>query len=85
MCPREVEGNSFVIGCKPVGSEGSTGSFKGIEGFLTSFDLVIAFPVDQELAFLVIDSILENLLNFPFFLSCTIDSNRLFGGAFRES
>ena len=61
MGPREVEGNSFVVGVKPVCSESGTGSFKGVKGFPSSFDFVIAFPVDKELAFLAIDSILENL------------------------
>ena len=69
MGPREVEGNGFVRGFKPVGSEGGTGSFKDVKGFPSCFDFVIAFPVDQELAFLSIDSILENFFNFPFFLS----------------
>ena len=46
MCPREVEGDSFVIGFKPVGSKGGTGSFKGIKWFPSCFDSVIAFPVD---------------------------------------
>ena len=69
MCPREVEGNGLVIGFKPEGSEGGTGSFKDVKGFPSCFDFVIAFSVDLELAFLSIDSILENLFNFPFFLS----------------
>ena len=46
MCPREVEGNGFVIGFKPVGSEGGTGFFKDVNGFPSCFDFVIAFPVD---------------------------------------
>ena len=59
MCSREVEGNGFVIGFKPVGPEGSTGTFKSIEWFPSCFDFVISCPVDQELAFLAIDSIFE--------------------------
>ena len=69
MGPREMEGNGFVIAFKPVGSEGGTGSFKDVKGFPSCFDLVIAFPVDQELAFFAIDSIFEDLFNFPFLLS----------------
>ena len=46
MGPREVEGNGFVIGFKPVGSEGGTGTFKDVKGFPSCFDFVIAFPVD---------------------------------------
>ena len=46
MCPREVEGDGFIIGFKPVGSECGTGFFKSIERFPSSFDFVIAFPVD---------------------------------------
>ena len=52
-----MEGNSIVIGVKRVDYEGSTGSFKGFLGFLSSFDFVIAFPINKELAFLPIDSI----------------------------
>ena len=85
MGPREVEGNGFVIGVKPVGSEGCTGSFKGVKGFPSGFNFVIAFPMDKELAFLAIDSIFENLFNFPFLLSRGIDGDRFFGGGFRES
>ena len=85
MSPREVEGIGFVVGVKPVGSEGGTGSFKGVKGFPSSFDFVIAFPINKELAFLAIDSVLENLFNFPFFLSRGIDGDRFFGGGFRES
>ena len=69
MCPREVEGNGFIIGFKPVGSEGSTSCFKDVKGCASYFDFVIAFPVDQELVFLAIDSIFVNLFNLPFFLS----------------
>ena len=69
MSPREVEGNGFVIGVKLVGSEGGTGSFKDLKGFPSGFDFVITFPVDEELAFLAIDSILKHLFNLPFFLS----------------
>ena len=85
MGPREVEGNGFVVGVKPVGSEGGTGSFKGVKGFPSSFDFVIAFPMNKELTFLAIDSILENLFNFPFLLSRGIDGDRFFGDGFRES
>ena len=85
MGPREVEGNGLVIGFKPVGSEGGTGSFKDVEGFPSCFDFVIAFPVDQELAFSAIDSIFENLFNFPFLLSSGINGNMFFGGGLRES
>ena len=46
MGPREVEGNGFVIGFKPVGSEGGTGSFEDVKQFPSGFDFVIAFPVD---------------------------------------
>jgi len=46
MSPREVEGNDFVIGVKPVSSKGSTGSFKDIGRFPSSFYFVIAFPMD---------------------------------------
>ena len=69
MGPGEVEGNGFVIGFKPVGSEGGTSSFKDVKGFPSCLDFVIAFTVDQELAFLVINSIFEDLFNFPFLLS----------------
>ena len=85
MGPWEVEWNGFVIGVKPVGSEGGTGPFKSVKGFSSSFDFVIAFPMDKELAFLAIDSIFENLFNFPFLLSRGIDGDRFFGGGFRES
>ena len=84
MSPREVEGNSFVIGVKPVGSECGTGSFKDVKGFPSSFDFVIAFPMDKELAFLAIDSVFENFFNFSFLLSRGIDCDRFFGGGFRE-
>ena len=57
MGPREVEGNGFVIGVKPVGFEGGTGSFKGVKGFPSGLDFVIAFSMNKELAFLSIDSI----------------------------
>ena len=46
MCPREVEGNGFVIDFKPAGSEGSSGSFKDVKGFPSGFNLVISFLVD---------------------------------------
>ena len=85
MSPREVEGNSFVIAVKPVGSEGGTGSFKDVKGLPSGFDFVIAFLVDKQLAFLPIDSIFENFFNFPFLLSRGIDGNWFFGGGFRES
>jgi len=64
-----VEGNSFVIGVKPVGSKGSTDSFKDIKRLPSSFNFVIVFPMDWELAFLSIDSIFENFFNFLSFLS----------------
>ena len=80
-----MEGNGFVIGVKPVGSEGGTGSFKSIKRFPSGFDFVIAFPMNKELAFLAIDSILENFFNFPFLLSRGIDGDRFFGGGFRET
>ena len=69
MGPRQVDGNGFVIGFKPVGSEGGTGSFKDVKRFPSCFYFVIAFLVDQELAFFAIDSIFENLFNFPSLLS----------------
>ena len=69
MDPREMKGNGFIIDVKPVGSESGTGSFKGVKRFPSGFDFVIAIPMNKELAFLSIDSILENLFNFPFFLS----------------
>ena len=69
MGPREVEGNGLVIGFKPVGSKGGTGSFKDIKGFPSYLDFVIAFAVSQELAFLAIDLIFVNLFHFPFLLS----------------
>ena len=46
MLPGEVEGNGFVVGFKPAGSESGTASFKGIERFPSCFDFIIAFPVD---------------------------------------
>ena len=46
MGPREVERDGCVIGFKPVGSEGGTGSFKDVKGFPSCFHFVIAFPVD---------------------------------------
>jgi len=52
-----VEGNGFVIGVKPLSSKGSTGSFKHIERFPSSFNFVIAFSMDKEFAFLSLDSI----------------------------
>ena len=58
-----------MIGFKPVGSEGGTGSFKNVKGFPSCFNFVIAFLVDQELAFLSIYSILKNFFNCPLFLS----------------
>ena len=85
MGPRVVEGNSFVIGVKPVGSESGTGFFKGVKGFPSVFDFVIAFPMDKELAFLAIDSIFENLFNFPIHWSRGIDGDWFFGGGFREA
>ena len=85
MGPREVEGNSFVIAVKPVGSESGTGSFKGVKKFPSGFDFIISFPMNKELMFLAIDSILENLFNFPFLLSRGIDGDRFFGGGFREA
>jgi len=69
MSPGDVERNSFVIAVKPVSSKGSTGTFKDIERFPSSFDFVIAFPMDEELVFLSLNSIFENLFNFLFFLS----------------
>ena len=80
-----MEGNGFIIGLEPVGSEGGTGSFKYIKGFPSCFDFVIGFPVDQELVFLAIDSIIENLFNFPFLLSSGINGNRFFRGGLMES
>ena len=85
MSPREVEGNIFVIGVKPVGSEGSTGSFKGVKGFPSGLDFVIAISMNKELAFLAIDWIFENLFNFPFLLSRGVDGDRFSGGGFREA
>ena len=41
--------------------------------------------MNKELAFLEIDSILENFCNFPFLLSRGIDGDRFFGGGFRET
>ena len=46
MCPREVEGNGFVIGFEPVCSESGTGSIKVVKGFPSCFDFIIAFPVE---------------------------------------
>ena len=46
MGPREVEGNCFVIGFKPVGSEGGTGFFEDSKWFPSGFDFLIAFLVD---------------------------------------
>jgi len=46
MSPGEAEGNGFVIDVKPVSFKGSTGSFKDIERFPSSFNFVIAFPID---------------------------------------
>ena len=85
MSPTEVEGNSFVKGFKPVCYEGDTGFFKSFDRFSGGFSFVIAFPVDYELAFLAIDLIVENLFNFPFFLSYTINGNSFFGGRIGES
>ena len=85
MGTREVEGNSFVIGVKPVGSESGTGSFKGVKRFPRGFDFVIAFPMNKELAFLAIDSIFENLFNFPFLLSRGIDGDWFFEGGFWDA
>ena len=85
MGPREVEGNGFVIGVKPVGSESGTGFFKGVKGFPSGFDFIIAFPINKELGFLAVDSIFENLLNFLFLLSRGINGNWFFGGGFKES
>ena len=85
MGPREVEGNGFVIGVKPVGSESGTGFFKGIKVFPSGFDFVIAYPMDKELAFLAIDSILETLFNFAFLLSRGIDGDWFFEGGFWEA
>ena len=51
-----MERNGFVISVKLVGSESSIGSFKGVKGFPSGFDFVIAFPMNKELAFLVIES-----------------------------
>ena len=85
MGPREVEGNGFVIGVKPVGSEGGTGSFKNVKGFPSGFDFIIAIPMNKELAFLAIDLILENLFSFLFLLSRGIDGDWFFGGRFREA
>ena len=47
MGPMEVEGNGFVIGFKPVGSEGGTGTFKDVKGFPSCFDFVIAFSTSH--------------------------------------
>ena len=64
-----MEGDGFVLGFKRIGSEGGTGCFKDVKGFPSCFDFVIALPVDQQLAFLAIDSNFENIFNFPFPLS----------------
>jgi len=64
-----VEGNGFLIGIKPVSSKGSTGSFNDIKRLPSSFNFVIALPMDKKLAFLSIDLMFENLFNVPFFLS----------------
>ena len=85
MGPRELEGNGFVIGCKPVGSEGGTCSFKHVKRFPSGFDFVIAFPVDEKLVLILIDSILENFFKLPFILSLGINGNRFFGGGLKES
>ena len=69
MCPREVEGNGFIICYKLVDSEGGTGSFKGIKRFPSCFDFVRTFLVNEEVAFLAIDPILEKFFYFPLFLS----------------
>ena len=84
MSAREVEGNCFIIGVKPVGSDGGTGSFKGVKRFPSGFDFVIAFSINKELAFLAIDPILENFFNLPFLLSRGIHAKSFFGGGFRE-
>ena len=80
-----MEGDGFVVGVKPIGSKGGAGSFMDLERFPSSFNFVIAFPVYQELVFPMIDSIFENFLYFSFLLSRGIDSNRFFGGGFRET
>ena len=41
-----MEGNGFIIGVKPVGSKGSTGSFEDIDRVPSSFALIIAFLID---------------------------------------
>ena len=69
MGPRKVKGDGFIIGIKPVGSESGTGSFKGVKRFPSGFNIVIAFSVNKELAFLAIDSILENFFHFSFYSS----------------
>ena len=44
-----------------MGSKSGTGSFKGIKGFPSGFDFVIASQVNKELAFLSLDSTLNKL------------------------
>ena len=80
-----MEGNSFVTGVKPVGSEVGTGSFQGVKRFPSGLDFVIAFPMNKELAFLAIDLIFENLFNFPFLLSRGFDGDWFIGGGFQEA
>jgi len=85
MGPREVEANGFVIGVKPVRSKSITGSFTDIERFPSSLDFVRFFPMNLELAFHSINSILENLFYFPSFWSSGIEVDWFFGARFRET
>jgi len=85
MCPGGVEGNGFLIGVKPVSAKGGTDAFKGVERFTSSFNFVIAFPLDWELALLLVNSIFQNLFNFSYFLSRGIDGDRFFGPGLREA
>jgi len=80
-----VEANGFLIGVKPFSCKGTTASFKAIERFPSSFDFVIAFPMDYELEFLSLDSIFENLFNFSFFLFCGIHSEWFFEARLSEA
>jgi len=79
-----VDCNGLVIGVKPVSSEGRTGFFKDIQRFPSSFDFLITFPIDSELAFLSLNLIFKNLFNFSFFLSLGIEGDWLCGAGFRE-
>jgi hypothetical protein len=85
MGPGRFKRNLFTIGVKPIGSEGIAGAFEVVQWFPSCINLVLSFPVDQELSVAVMDAVIEDLFDFPMFFSLCIDGDRFWRSVRFES